>query len=74
MNSVKLAAVGYQFSHILLVGCQQTRMQNVEVMERISAHGPSFRSLGAVFADNCTALESSKVGYACALTIIRKNC
>ena len=27
-----------------------------------------------VFANNCTALESSKVGYACALTIIRKNC
>ena len=39
-----------------------------------SGHGPSFCSLGAVFANNCTALESSKVGYACTLTIILKNC
>ena len=45
-----------------------------KVTEGVSGHGPSFRSLEAVFANNCTALESSKVGYACALTIIRKNC
>ena len=42
-----------------------------KAMEGVSGqHGPSFRSLGTVFANNCTALESSKVGYACALTII----
>jgi len=30
-----------------------------------SRHVPSFHSLAAVYANNCTALESSKVGYAC---------
>ena len=44
--------------------------EGVSGQQGISRHGPSFRSLGAVFAN---ALESSKVGYACALTIIRKN-
>ena len=45
-----------------------------KVREGISGHGPSFRSLAAVFANNGTASESSKVGYASALTINRKNC
>ena len=44
--------------------------EGVSGQQGISGHGPSFRSLEAVFANNCTALESSKVGYACALTII----
>ena len=38
----------------------------VKVTEGISGRGPNFHSLGAVFA-NCTVLESSTVGYACAL-------
>ena len=42
--------------------------EGVSGQQGISGHGPSFRYLGAVFANNCTALESSKVGYACALT------
>ena len=48
--------------------------EGVSGQQGISGHGPSFRSQGAVFANNCTALESSKVGYACTLTIIQKNC
>ena len=36
-----------------------------------TGHGPSFRSQGAVFTNNCTALESSKVGYA---YVLWKNC
>ena len=48
--------------------------EGVSGQQGVSGHGPSFRSLGAVFANNCTALESSKVGYACALTTIWKNC
>ena len=48
--------------------------EGVSGQQGISGHGPSFRSLGAVFANNCTALESLKVGHACALIIIRKNC
>ena len=48
-------------------------MEGISGQQGISGHGPSFRSLGAVF-NNCTALESLKVGYACALTIVRKNC
>ena len=39
-------------------------MEGVSGQQGISGHGPSFRFLGAVFANNCTALESSKVGYA----------
>jgi len=34
---------------------------NRKVREGISGHGPSFRSLAAVFANNGTASESSKV-------------
>ena len=49
-------------------------MEGVSRQQGISGHGPSFRSQGAIFANNSTALESSKVGYPCALTIIRKNC
>jgi len=47
-----------------------------KVREGISGHGPSFGSLEAVFANNAysTASKSSNVGYACALTINRKNC
>ena len=48
--------------------------EGVSGQQGISGHGPSFRAQGAVFANNCTALESLKVGYACALTIIQKNC
>ena len=50
--------------------------EGVSGQQGVSGHGPSFRSLGAVFAYNCacTALESSKVGYARTLTIIQKNC
>ena len=48
--------------------------EGVSGQQGISGHSPSFRSLGAVFADNCTALEASKVRYACVLTIISKNC
>ena len=33
-----------------------------KVTEGISGHGPRFRSLGPVFANNCSALESLKVG------------
>ena len=49
-------------------------MEGVSGQQGIFGHGPSFHSLGAVFANNCTALESSKVGYARALTIFWKNC
>ena len=46
-------------------------MEGVSGQQGISGHGPSFRSLGAVFANNCTALESSKVGMHAHLL---KNC
>ena len=36
--------------------------EGVSGQQGITGHSPSFRSLGAVFANNCTALESSKVG------------
>ena len=49
-------------------------MHEVMVREGISGQGPGFRSLAAVSAHNGTASESSKVGYACALTINRKHC
>ena len=44
--------------------------EGISGQQGISGHGPSFHSLGAVFD---TALESSKVGYPCALTIVRQS-
>ena len=44
-------------------------MEGVSGQQGNSGHGPSFRSLRAVFTNNCTALESLKVRYACVLTI-----
>jgi len=43
------------------------------IREGISRHTPSFCSLATVFANNGTASESLKVGYACALTIIKSE-
>jgi len=47
--------------------------QSSDLMERISGHGPNFRSLAVAFANNSIVSESSKVGYPCLLTINQKN-
>ena len=48
--------------------------EGISGQQGISGHGHSFRSLAADFANNGTVSEISKVEYACALAIIRKNC
>ena len=45
-----------------------------KVREGIFGHGPSFHSLVAVFANNSTVSESSKVGYGCTLTVHEMPC
>ena len=53
----------FSASSFLVIQFMQGNGEGVSGQQGISGHGSSFRSLGAVFVNNCTALESSKVGY-----------